>query len=66
MGNEWRDYAKLVISTLEKHSTTLASLAERIQQSEIEIATLKVKFGIFTGTLVLGIQIAVELAKYFL
>lgn len=63
-GNGWTQYQKLVLAELERHSSYLEDLKKHISRLEIEIATLKVKSGVWGlvgGLIPVLIAIGIEL-----
>lgn len=46
-GNGWTQYQKLVLAELERHSDALDAIENHLYRIDVDIATLKIKAGIF-------------------
>ena len=47
--NGWAQYQKLVMEKLEKHDGKFSNIDSKLTQIQIDIATLKVKAGVWGG-----------------
>ena len=64
---DWKEYQRLVLNELERHNTLLEKMDEKISKINTEIATLKVKSGLWgmAGAAVpIGIAIALKLINF--
>ena len=60
-GGGWRDYQKLVLAELAEHGSKIDKVSAEINRLHVEIATLKVKSGVWgavAGALPAAIAIA--------
>ena len=65
IGNGWNEYSRLVISELKRLSSWCKIIDEKLAQSNIEIAKLKVKAG-FWGLLGGAIPVIIGIGVYLL
>jgi hypothetical protein len=49
VGNGWDQYQKLVMEKLEKHDDKFGSIDNKLTAIQVDIATLKVKAGVWGG-----------------
>lgn len=47
--NSWSKYEKMVIEKLDDHDTKFTHLENKLTQIQVDIATLKVKAGVWGG-----------------
>ena len=47
--NSWGQYQKLVMEKLEKHDGNFTNIDSKLTQIQVDIATLKVKAGVWGG-----------------
>ena len=47
--NSWGQYQKLVMEKLEKHDDKFTNIDSKLTQIQVDIATLKVKAGVWGG-----------------
>jgi hypothetical protein len=59
--NGWNEYQKLVLHELQEHTKELDKINAEIQKIHVEVATLKVKSGVW-GLIAGSIPVAIAIA----
>lgn len=62
--DEWKNYQRLVLSELKRHSETMEDIQSHILKMELELEKLKIKsgvWGLMGGLIPVIIAIAIEL-----
>ncbi len=62
--DDWKNYQRLVLSELKRHSETLEDIKIHILKTELDLEKLKIKsgvWGLMGGLIPVAIAIAIEL-----